>query len=276
MKVVSEGKTRQLKKIIVSSPSDSLDQLSPGIFAGAAVKVERLELLSMPSSVQLEAILSRIAGSQDSKLRKLSCYGWSRADISGMDPEILSQALIKLKTVDDLFLFVHLSPGQYLSLFSRIREAPNLKLAKLQLYWDVALVPPEVFTGALSRLETVVFRPCTRVTPSQMESFFLMLFSHQVEAGGSTLKLKRLKFYVNDLTSVSPEVLIGAIQRLEDVAFYSSRMTVEQITAILTMLKNNQQGRLKHIEIISLPDFVSPTLLQQARLNTNVRVDVNI
>ena len=276
LQVVSEGKTLQLKKIIVSSPSGPLAQLSPDIFAGAAVKVERLKLLSMPSSVQLEAILSRLAGSQDSKLRKLSCYGWSRADISGMDPEILSQALVKLKTVDDLFLFVHLSPGQYLSLFSQISEAPNLRLARLQLYWDVSLVPPEVFAGALSRLERVVFRPWTGVTPSQLDSLFLMLSSHQVEAGGSTLTLKRLKFYFNDLASVSPEVLVGAIQRLERVAFYgsSSRMAVEQMTAILTMLKSNQQGRLTVVEIYMSGGSVSSSLLQQARMNTNVRIDV--
>ena len=32
------------------------------------------------------------------------------------------------------------------------------------------MVPPELFAGALSRLETVKFRPWSRITPSQLES----------------------------------------------------------------------------------------------------------
>ena len=229
LEVVIQGMSLQLKKITVCYSSGSLDQLSPDILARAAVKVERLKLLSMPSSVQLEAILISIAGSQDSQLRKLTCSGQSR-HISGMDPEILSRALVKLETVGDLFLWVRLSPGQYLALFSRISKSPNLRMTELQLYCNVSMVPLEMFTGALSRLEKVVFRPLGEVTPSpsQVESLFLMLFSHQVEAGGSTLTLKQLMFYGTDLISVSPEVLVGAIKRLERVEFFSSSSRSQQ------------------------------------------------
>ena len=111
-----------------------------------------------------------------------------------------------------------------------------------------------------------MFRPWARVIPSQV-------FSHQVEAGGSTLTLKQLMFYGTNLTSVSPEVLVGAIKKLERVEFFSSRMTMQQITAILYMLKNNQQGRLKDIEICMFGYPVSASLLQEARMNTTVRIN---
>ena len=149
--------------------SDSLTRVSPDIVAGAAVKLERLQ--AHLSSPQLEAILTGIAGSQDSKLRELTCTG---ADISGMDPEILSEALVKLETVGG----GRLSPGQVLALFSRISESPNLRLTKLDLDWNISMVPPEMFAGALSRLERVQFWRGTGVTADQLESLFLMLFSH--------------------------------------------------------------------------------------------------
>ena len=123
-----------------------------------------------------------------------------------MDSDILSQALIKLEIPGFFFL---LSPDQVLALFSRISESPlsNLRLIQLNLWdWDVSLVPPEVFAGALSRLETVVFF-FSRVTRAQLEALFMLMFSLQEEAGGS--KLKKLWFYNIDLTSVSPEVLVG-------------------------------------------------------------------
>ena len=71
-----------------------------------------------------------------------------------------------------------------------------------------------------------------------------MIISHQKDVGGP--KLKRIKFFDTDLTSVSPEVMVVAIQRLEKVVFYRYRMTEEQITAVLNMLKLNQQARLNN------------------------------
>ena len=56
----------------------------------------------------------------------------------------------------------------------------------------------------------------------------------------------------------------------------SDRMTAEQITAVLAMLKENQQGRLKELEIYSYGKAVSRTLLQQARLNNAVKINVII
>ena len=231
------------------------------------MKLERLQ--AHLSSPQLEAILTGIAGSQDSKLRELTCTG---ADISGMDPEILSEALVKLETVGG----GRLSPGQVLALFSRISESPNLRLTKLDLDWNISMVPPEMFAGALSRLERVQFWRGTGVTADQLESLFLMLFSHQVEAGGSTLTLKHVKFYGTDLTSVSLKVVVGAIQRLEEVVVWGGTVSAKQINAILTMVKDNRQGRLKDL-VIFRPDVVgtvTPTLLQQASMNNAVRINV--
>ena len=174
LQVVSEGKAPKLKKITVSLATASLSQLSPEILAGAAVKLERFS--ACLSSVQNEAILTRSATTQDSRLRELSCY--QMAEMPGMDPEILSQALVKLESVGVGGSRVELSAEQVLALFSRIRESPDLRLTELDLTWDwdVSLVPPEVFVGALSRLETVRIRP--RATPSQVESLFMKIIDN--------------------------------------------------------------------------------------------------
>ena len=46
--------------------------VSPDVLAGSAVKLERLEVRSKLSSVQLEAILARVAATQDSRLREFN------------------------------------------------------------------------------------------------------------------------------------------------------------------------------------------------------------
>ena len=97
-----------------------------------------------------------------------------------------------------------------------------------------------------------------------------------MEAGGSTLTLKHLKFYGTDLTSVSLKVVVGAIQRLEEVVVWGGTVSAKQINAILTMVKDNRQGRLKDL-VIFRPDVVGTvtlTLLQQASMNNAVRINV--
>ena len=169
-----------------------------------------------------------------------------------------------MKSLSSLLGWTHSSIPSSAHLFSRIRESPDLRLTELSIDWDVSLVPPELFAGALSRLESVEFWSVSRVTPSQLESLHMLMISQQEEAGES--KLKQLKFCGIDLTSVSPEVLVGAIQSLEKVEFWRGKMTMDQINAILTMLKGNQQGRLKYVVIYRpsiLGGSVSPALLQQ-------------
>ena len=62
----------------------------------------------------------------------------------------------------------------------------------------------------------------------------------------------------------------------EKVEFVRDRMTAEQITAILTMLKENRQERLENIWICrpSFAGSVSQTLLEEARLNQTIVIDV--
>ena len=274
--VITGGQSAQLQAILtgiqdstntglksLTVQSGSLVLVSPDVLAGAAVKLERLEVRSRLSYVQVEAILARVAATQDSRLRRFN-YDQSLSDLSGLDPEVVAQALVKLETVGYPSLGVDLSPDQTLALFTRIREAPDLRLTELGLTWDVSQVPPEVFAEALSRLETVFVGYRAGVTPSQLESLFLRLISHQEEAGGSDLK--KLRLIWTDLTSVSPEILVGAIQKLEEVVILHG-MTVEQITAVLTMVKEKQHGRLQRFGIGIGLGSVSPSLIQEASLN---------
>ena len=214
LQAASQGRTPLLKKL-----SGSLELASPEILAGAAVKLE--ELRAELSSPQLEAIFTRIAGSQDSKLRSLD--GWQVSGISGV---------------------------------------------------DVSMVSSAVFAGALSRLESVYLGLYTRVTAGQLEALFTVLTSHQAEAGEPKLKELGLMLCGMDFSSVSSELLVRAIQRLEKVEFFYARMTVEQITAVRTMVKENRQGRLKNVKIYFSSVSVSPVLIREARMNHAVKIEL--
>ena len=182
-------------------------QVSPDILAEAAMKLETLK--ARFSRPQVEAILTRLAASQDSRLRRLGIRD-GPVTISTLDPEVVAGALVKLETVGDVLSY-GLSAGQLLALISRINNSPDLRLKELILY-------------------------------------------------GKYLSL------------VPPEVLVGAIQRLEVAEFWRGKMTGEQLTAILTLAKENRLGRIKIIRINRVAGMgsVSPSLLQEARLNSKL------
>ena len=265
LRLISEGKTLKLKNLSEVEESGTVAQLSPELLAGAAMKLE--SLCADLTSPLMKAILTRITGTPDSKLKKLYSPSPSPADLSGIDPDIMSEALVKLETVEGL----KLSPDQVLSVLSKIRDTPNLRLTDLDLTdTNVSLVPPEVFAGAVSRLESLW---SDRVTKGQLESLSRTLISHRAQAGEP--KLKKLGVFGGDLSSFSPEVLVGTIQRLEVVGFCGN-LTEVQITAILLMLKRKQQGRLKLLMIHYPGVSVSQTLLQEAQMNNAVRIIVSI
>ena len=65
-----------------------------------------------------------------------------------------------------------------------------------------------------------------------------------------------------------------AIQRLERVEFWRGEMTGEQLTAIHILAKEDRLDRIKIIRIsrVAGMSIVSPSLLQEAKLNTKLKL----
>ena len=73
--------------------------VAPDILAEAAVKLESLKVRD-PSRSQMEAVLTRLAATPDSRLKHLRFGG--TVDVRQMDPEIVKTALAKLESVGPL------------------------------------------------------------------------------------------------------------------------------------------------------------------------------
>ena len=79
-------------------------------------------------------------------------------------------------------------------------------------------------------------------------------------------RLTELWFGLTDLSSFSPELLVAAIRSLKKVDFCGTDLTTEQMNAVLTMVVEARQGRLKSIYIYcpDVLDTVSQDLVQAA------------
>ena len=190
-------------------------------------------------------------------------------------------------------------------LLESIRDGETVQLKKLCISEKVLHVTPEIVAGAAMKVETLHAYVCSPELEAVLEAVLSRLAATEdsrlrgvgvrggfipssfiledsLSAGQLTAlfsrichspdqRLTELTLYNNNISLVPPEVLVGAIQRLRVVWFVRGRMTGEQATAILIMVKERRLGRIEFIYLQKLVGMssVSPCLLQEAKLNTN-------
>ena len=274
----SDGLT--LKNLDLSYQADNIAGVSSDILGRAALRLESFRCAHL-TEAQYEGILTRLAASRDHKLKELSIFTERKPlDLSHMNPEILSEALVKLESTDDLVRLdkVRLSSEQVTHLFTKIKNTKDLRLARAILeFIDISQVPPAVLAGAISRLKKVILPVGYMgpiVTPVQIEPLLTMLAGPQLRE----TKLKELWFGWTDLSSFSPELLVEAIRSLEKVNFPSTVLTTEQLNALLNMVVKGRKGSLKTIYLYCPETLstVSPELLQAAMKVEELRIIIDL
>ena len=257
--------------------TSAIQEVSPDVMAAAVVKLKGF-VQDRSTEDQVVEVLTRLGTTPDSKLRDLKLNflqpNFSTGpefNISQISPEILTKALLSID-LDylglDNFKF---SAEQLIQLLAKIRDS-ELKLTHLCLEGDNSLsqVPPQLVASAFSRLESVVLNSAESVdliSAEQLSAIFTMLLSQ--ELAGSKLKSLDILFIEEELSTISPDVLVEGIRRLETFELHYSTVTAEQINAILSAVTEGRQGMLKTIKIvISNEDIlgtVSQTLLESAQ-----------
>ena len=205
MSAVSEGPDIATKTLYLNG--EGVAEVSPDILGTAAVKLTRLDLVYHPTSRQIEEILTRLATTEDNKLRKFWALG-GPFNISPLSPpNIVGDALLKLENLNCLLRYLVLSHDQTSHLMTKIKDTEDLGLTELDLGdLDISQVAPDVVAGAVIKLERVVI---DGVTPAQLQAIF-----SRIQFGGCKLKnltVKRADLYA----AVTPEFLLESLRVVE-------------------------------------------------------------
>ena len=203
------------------------------------------------------SLLELINDGETSQLKKLTFAG----EVPHVTPNIVAGAAMRLET-----LWSYLSRPQLEAVLARLAAHQDSRLWQLRVFGKplkISTLDPEVLAAAFVKLETVGFDLTDGLSTGQLSALFSRICQSQV------LRLTELYLFNKDLSLVPPEVLVGAIQRLEIVEFGGGRMTAEQAIAILTIVKERRLGKIKKIMIKSVEGMrsVTPSLLQEAKLN---------
>ena len=127
--------------------------------------------------------------------------------LSSVPADVLAKAISRLESVD--LRRTDPTPDQAQSIFTKIADCEHLKLTELEIGWNnLSSVSADVLAKATSRLKTVGLTR-TDLTPEQVQRIF------QKIANCGNLKLTKLQFSQNNLSSVPADVLVKAKSRLD-------------------------------------------------------------
>ena len=217
---VRDGGTFKLKKLTIMG---SLANIDPGLLSSVVLKLKDCNIDDAKPG-QAEAILAGISNSTSTSLKQLVLCSPGSLRVR-LAPNIVAEAAMKLETLKARF-----SSRQWEAIITRLVADQDSRLRKLESYaavdFDMSSLDPEVLAGALVKLETVGWDLSINLSPGQLTALLSRICQAPV------LKLKELVLHDKNLSLVPPEVLAGAIQKLERVEFLYGRMTAEQATAI--------------------------------------------
>ena len=200
---------------------------------------------------------------EDVQLERLVVSGSVRIEIDLLDPELLSQAVIRLqKFVVD---HIELSQTQMDSLFTAIHQSGDLKLKILDLgNRDYSEVPSEILASALVRLEDTNI--LYELSENQVECLF------NIMANSEIMNIQELLPSKLNTSKVSPEVFAAALVRVKRVTDPTDFTTQEKIGAFLSKIASLDNMNLKrltfhvhgsHFYLLDLSS-VSPAIVSEA------------
>ena len=234
--------SEKLKLNCLYSISTSLSAVSPSSLARAAVRLKKLELYEAGlTSAQAAALFSLLVERAECGLEYLEL---GHNNLSEVPAEVLASAVVRVQEVK--LSHCSLTFAQSEAILLRIAEAGAVtRLSVLDLHGNnLATVPPATISAALLRLAQVEVH-MTELTSEQVVAIFQRIASQD----SPELKLKKLVIWSNDLSTVPSESLSKASVKLEEVSLFLTRLTRDQVNALLTRIVETDDLKLRSLDV---------------------------
>ena len=257
--------TSDLKLRVLNLPNEDYSQVPPEVLAAAVVKLEETDILSVPLPPEhVRSLFTKIVESPVVNIKNLDP---SLTDYSNnIPPELFADALVRIVTVERIKGNDSVvRKEQVESLLRKIATTDHLRVRNLSLCWvNLSHIKPVVVSEAAVRLETLAV-----ISPGLTGEFFQRV--------GDCLdpRLRELSVKHEDLSSVEPSVLVGAISRLERLTLFCCNLSASQLTAVFSQFSVSEHHRLKFIRLAHNDlSSVPPELLVTALMSGLEDVDL--
>ena len=160
-----------------------------------------------------------------------------------------------------------LTTQQLTDILTGLSVLEDLRLRNLVLSeYNLSSVPTNILVAVISGLEKVTLDE-TYLTKEQLIEIFIRLSVSEDH------KLRKLKFFGNDLSLVPTDLLVAGVSGLETVELIFNDLTTEQLSGIYRMVADRGCSRMRKIVLIGNDlSSISPDLRGRAKLNQSVYI----
>jgi len=215
-------------------PYICLDEVHPETLGRAVNRLESVNLhyCSMVSG-NATPMFTILAETVEPSLHTLHVGRNKLVDVAA---DILARAVCKLTSVN---LNEALRSEQVTAIFQQIDSTSNLRLQTLSLEFNSARnVPDETFARAVCKLGDVDLRE-TSLRPEQVTALMNMI--DQMD----NLWLHTLDISDEDASKVPAQIISSSVCKLKEVNLRATKMSVEQLRALLTMIVETDWPKLR-------------------------------
>ena len=185
------------------------------------------------------------------KLREIS--GLANANISNVEPRLLARVVCRLEEVD--MRKTNITSEQVRTLFTILCHWSQLKSLNLSVN-NLSTVDPAVLSTAVNRLEKLDLN-MTKMTSEQVQVLFTTMCQES--------QLKKLVISNNNLSTVEPEVLATAVNKLEEVGMWKTHITSEQAQTLFAAIAEGSSLKKLRIGINNLSSIEPAVLIRAVR-----------
>ena len=235
--------TNNLKLKSLNFPNGDYSGVPGEVLAAALVKLEQTNILQ--TELSPDQVCSLFTKMAESSLLNLKSLNLSQMDCSSVPAELFGAALVRiLVCIDRQGDSTVRGRDQFKSVFSKILSSEEVRLRELSLA-SVSLshISPAVVSGAAVRLERLATHSCD-LNPAQLSALFTEI------SGVEDKRLRALNLGGNDLSSVPSQTLVaGILSGLEVVMLWNTKLTTDQLTALLAQISTREDHRLRDLNL---------------------------
>ena len=241
----------ELMKLDISE--NNLSQVDPFLLAQAVNSLEEVDMDSTELTVEQVKAIFNAKLEDGSRLKKLGISA-NEMSFSSQDPFLMARAVHKMEEVE--MRFNDLTPWQLDTILSRSMRK-NTILMKLDIT-ENNLMPlyPYSLAAAMRQFEEVSIC-CTKLTFKQARLIMLAISANDS-------RVKTLEISGNNLSKIKPHELAKAVNKLEEIDIKDSKLTLQQVEAILT--QSLVQTSLKTLWMTQPEGVLDYNLLAKARM----------
>ena len=244
---------------VLNLPGNNLSKVSPTVFGLAISKLRTANLSDTAISADMFNNLFHVMANETRDMKLCHLNIAHNSALKHVDPDLLSEAIIKLESVNMNMTSATATQISSLIKLSSTQDYPRLREVNMSGVSALSKVDHLLLSSFVLSLSSATLYS-TKLSPTQLIAILTRIINtnqpltlHHLDLGGS------------NFSSLSPSLISSAVNKIPSVTLFFTKLTTNQQVEILQQACS--QSRLECLDISGNLRNIPPSLLSEAKNN---------